>query len=110
MSGDTNTQLRGRRMTVAAAILSSDASLGDRLRALGAKLLARRAGTSPRTAEKWIANETAPTWRHVKAMLTDDLLCRELLIAAGREDLAEAHTMLAKLREAKQALSGVDLS
>lgn len=110
MSGDTNTQLRGRRMTVAAAVMSSDASLGDRFRALGAKLLARKAGTSPRTAEKWIANETSPTWRHVKAMLTDDVLCRELLIAAGRSDIAEAHTMLAQLREAKRLLDGADLS
>lgn len=97
-------------MSVALASFDAPVTLADRLRCFGAKILAKRAGASPRTAEKWISGDAAPTWKHLQTMLADDVLCREVLIAAGRADLADAQEMLAKLREAKRLLDGADLS
>jgi hypothetical protein len=96
-------------VSAAVSTLDANTALADRLRAFGAKLLSRRVGTSHRTTEKWVAGDAGPTWKHVQIMLNDDELCRELLIAAGRADIADAHAMLAKLREAKKALDGVEL-
>jgi hypothetical protein len=84
-------------------------ALAERLRGICAKIIARKAGASPRTAENWKAAESSPTWKHVAIMLQDDELCRALLEAAGRADLADAHVMLTKLRAAKRALEGIDV-
>lgn len=109
MSADPNTHIsRGKRSVSITTTFDANNTLADRLRAFGAKFLARRVGTSPRTTEKWMAGNTAPTWKHVSLMLNDVDLCREVLIAAGREDLADAHSTLTKLREAKRLLEGID--
>lgn len=108
MSADRTTRtIREKRVSLSTTFDANNA-LADRLRAFGAKLLARKVGTSPRTTEKWMAGEAAPTWKHVQLMLGDVDLCREVLIAAGREDLADAHSTLTKLREAKRLLEGID--
>lgn len=110
MSAKQNTRtVWGHGMTAAASTFDANNALADRLRSFGAKFLARVAGTSPRTTEKWVAGDAAPTWKHVQLLLNDDVLCREVLIAAGRADLADAQAMLTKLREAKRLLAGVDL-
>lgn len=110
MSAKGNTgKVWGKGVTAAVSTLSANTALADRLRAFGAKLLSRRVGTSHRTTEKWVASEAGPTWKHVQIMMNDDELLRAMLIAAGRVDVADAHAMLSKLREAKKALEGVDL-
>lgn len=110
MSAERNTRKVRERIVSLTSTFDANNALADRLKAFGAKLLARRVGTSPRTTEKWMAGETAPTWKHVQLMLSDVDLCREVLIAAGREDLADAHMTLTKLRQAKQLLDGIDLT
>jgi hypothetical protein len=110
MSADRITHKVRERVVSLATTFDANNALADRLRAFGAKLLARRVGTSPRTTEKWMAGDTAPTWKHVSLMLNDVDLCREVLIAAGREDLADAHQTLSRLRQAKELLDGIDLT
>lgn len=86
----------GERNVSIASLSTYEANntLADVLRKFGAKILARRAGTSPRTAENWCAAKAAPTWRHTVAMLNDDQLCAALLKAAGRNDLATEQKLI----------------
>ncbi len=89
-------------MTVAAlSTYDANETLAERLKGFGAKLLARRAGgASTRTAENWLAGENGPTWKHTVAMLNDDELCKALLEAAGRGDLARSAETIAHLKAA----------
>ncbi len=73
-------------------------SLAGKLQRFSAKALARKAGTSTRTAENWKAGENGPTWKHTVAMLQDDELCARLLEAAGRGDLARSAETIAALK------------
>lgn len=73
-------------------------TLAEKLRGFGAKILARKAGASPRTAENWLQAENGPTWKHTVAMLNDDELCARLLEAAGRGDLARAQETITALK------------
>lgn len=85
--------------SVAVSTFEANNVLADALRRFGAKILARKVGTSPRTAENWVAAKAAPTWKHTVAMLNDDELCALLLEAAGRGDLAhEAKVIAARKR------------
>lgn len=96
-----NRTVRGERsVSVAVTTFEANNTLADALRRFGAKILARKAGTSPRTAENWCAGNAAPTWRHTVAMLNDDQLCSALLDAAGRGDLARHQETIAALKAA----------
>lgn len=86
--------------SVAVSTFHANNTLADALRRFGAKILARKAGTSPRTAENWVSAKAAPTWRHTVAMLNDDELCKALLEAAGRGDLARHQETIAALKAA----------
>src|SRR5262245_36188486 len=79
---------RGSRMSTFAGTWDANASLAEWLRGLPAKMIARKAQTTTRTAENWLAGENGPTWSKTVAMLNDDELCARLLEAAGRGDLA----------------------
>lgn len=87
-------------MSAFAGTWDANTSLADALRGLGAKILARKAQTSPRTAENWLAGDNGPTWKHTVAMLNDDELCARLLEAAGRGDLARSAETIAALKAA----------
>lgn len=95
-----------RIVTMALTTFEANHTLADALRAFGAKVLARKAGTSPRTAENWCAGRAAPTWKHAVAMLNDDELCARLLEAAGRSDLAHAQETIVALRTALGMVEG----
>lgn len=84
--------------TLALSTFSINETLADCLRGFGAKMLAKRAGASPRTAENWLHAENGPTWKHAVAMLNDDELCSRLLEAAGRGDLARSAETIAALK------------
>lgn len=103
--------LCGERSVTAIALRTIDLNeaIATRLRRFGAKVLARHAGTSPRTAENWLQREASPALKHAAAMMQDDELCAELLRAVGRADIADLVEIKAKLKAAKVALEGVDL-
>lgn len=90
-------------MTALAGTWDANASLADALRGLAAKIIARKAQTTPRTAENWLAGENGPTWAKTVAMLNDDELCARLLEAAGRGDLARSAETIAALKKALMA-------
>ena len=71
------------------------------------KVLAEKAGAGLRTVENWFAGKNAPTLKHTLAMMQDDELLRELLILAGRHDIADIPGALAKIRAAQKALEGL---
>ena len=98
--GATGRKIRGRIMTAMAGTWDVNHTLADALRGLGAKLIARKAQTTPRTAENWLAGENGPGWRATVAMLNDDELCARLLEAAGRGDLARSAETIAHLKAA----------
>lgn len=87
-------------MSSIAGTWDANLSLAEALRGLAAKLIARKAQTTPRTAENWLAGENGPTWRATVAMLNDDELCSRLLDAAGRGDLARSAETIAALKAA----------
>lgn len=91
-------------MSTFAGTFDANLSLADSLRGIAAKLIARKAQTTPRTAENWLAGENGPTWRATVAMLNDDELCARLLEAAGRPDLAHD----AKRRAAEKLLAALN--
>lgn len=87
-------------MSSIAGTWDANLSLAEALRGLAAKLIARKAQTTPRTAENWLAGENGPRWRATVAMLNDDELCSRLLDAAGRGDLARSAETIAALKAA----------
>lgn len=93
-------KIRGTRMSSIAGTWDANLSLAEALRGLAAKLIARKAQTTPRTAENWLAGENGPRWRATVAMLNDDELCSRLLDAAGRGDLARSAETIAALKAA----------
>lgn len=97
-------KIRGKSMSTFAGTFDANLSLADALRGLAAKFIARKAQTTPRTAENWLAGENGPTWRATVAMLNDDELCARLLEAAGRTDLAHD----AKRRAAEKLLAALN--
>lgn len=96
----TNRKVRERVVNAIAGTWDANTSLAAALRGFGAKILARKAQTSPRTAENWLAGENGPTWKNTVAMLQDDELCARLLKAAGRGDLARSAETIAALKAA----------
>lgn len=98
-------KIQGARMTAFAGTFDANLSLASALRGLAAKWIARRAQTTPRTAENWLAGENGPTWRATVAMLNDDELCARLLAAAGRQDLARHQETIAALKAALRSES-----
>jgi hypothetical protein len=75
-------------------------SLADAFRGIAAKIIAKKAQTTPRAAENWQAGVNGPGWRATVWMLNDDELCTRLLEAAGRADLARADETIASLKAA----------
>ena len=71
------------------------------------KAIAERTGAGLKTVENWFAGKNAPTLKHTLAMMQDDELLRELLILAGRHDIADIPGALAKIRAAQKALEGL---
>ncbi len=90
-----------------------NASMADALRRRygdsrsAVKVLAEKAGAGLRTVENWFAGKNAPTLKHTLAMMQDDELLRELLILAGRDDIADIPAALAKIKAAQEALKGL---
>jgi hypothetical protein len=94
-------KFRGHTVSVALENTYDLASAwGDALRNFAPQALAKRLGISPRTIENWKDGEHGPTWRHTVAMLRDDELCKALLEAAGRGDLARHQETIAALKRA----------
>lgn len=75
---------------------------------LSAKTLAHKARTSVRTAENWKQGTNGPSWPAVVELLRDPEMATILLRAAGRDDLADIEQAREKLRQAKNALQGLD--
>lgn len=99
--GAIGRKIRGVRMSMTATgTFDANASLAEALRGFAAKFIARKAQTTPRTAENWQAGQNGPTWRATVAMLNDDELCAKLLEAAGRGDLARSAETIAHLKAA----------
>lgn len=100
----TRRKIRGERIVSAVAgTWDANAALADALRRFGARFVAYRAQTTTRTAENWLAGENGPTWSKTVAMLNDDELCKALLEAAGRGDLAKHQETIAHLKAALQS-------
>lgn len=91
---------------VAIRTLSVNEAIGDALRTWSAKFVARRIKTSTRTVEDWQRGKSGPQAKHFVAMLQDDELCAAVLTAIGRGDIATRAAMLAKLKEARDAIEG----
>lgn len=85
-------------MSTLTGTFDANLSLADAFRGLAAKWIARKAQTTPRTAENWLAGQNGPAWRATVAMLNDDELCVRLLEAAGRGDLARHQETIAALK------------
>lgn len=97
----TRNNFRGRKVSIALENTYDLASAwGAALRGFAPHALAKRLGISPRTIENWKEGEHGPTWRHTVAMLRDDELCKALLEAAGRGDLANHQETIAALKRA----------
>ena len=71
------------------------------------KTIAERTGAGLKTVENWLAGKNTPTVKHTLAMLHDDDFLRDLLILAGREDIADIPAALAKIKAAQEALKGL---
>ncbi|KAF0102203.1 MAG: hypothetical protein FD144_2638 [Rhodospirillaceae bacterium] len=103
MSGQESTRNKFRGRTVSVALENTydlATAWGAALRNFAPQALAKRLGISPRTIENWKDGEHGPTWRHTVAMLRDDELCKALLEAAGRGDLAKHQETIAALKRA----------
>lgn len=104
MSGQENAGNKFLRSTKVSIALENTYDLADAwrepLRRFAPRAIAKRLGISPRTIENWKEGEHGPTWRHTVAMLRDDELCKALLEAAGRGDLANHQETIAALKRA----------
>lgn len=103
MSGQESTRNKFRSVKVSIALENTydlASAWGAALRNFAPQALARRLGISPRTIENWKDGAHGPTWRHTVAMLRDEELCKALLEAAGRADLANHQETIAALKRA----------
>lgn len=103
MSGQQNARNKFRGAKVSLVLENTydlATAWGNALRPFAPRQLAKKLGISPRTIENWKDGEHGPTWRHTVAMLRDDELCKALLEAAGRGDLARSAETIAALKRA----------
>ena len=70
-------------------VCAMSATAADIFAPFPAKRLARAADAHEKTAARWRAGETTPSFEAVIGMMSDDELLAALLRAAGREDLAK---------------------
>jgi len=92
---------RGERSVIGATTtFDFTETLGEKLRRFSAKYIARSAGTNVRTAENLREGRNGPSWPTTARMLQDDELCKALLEAAGRGDLARSAETIAALKAA----------
>lgn len=82
-------------------------SYGDNRSA--AKVVAEKIGAGLGTVRKWFAGENGADAVHlIKLMADDDEVFRTVCELAGRLDAADAGLALAKLREMKKLLEGIE--
>ena len=87
--------------TVVISTHSINEAFAELLRPFSAKEIARRLRLpSARTVENWKEGRTSPQGRHVVAMLTDDELCKRLLVLAKQGELARSKETIAALKAA----------
>lgn len=88
---------------------SSARTLGGLVSRFGVKKLAERLLCSRRTVENWAkGNVSGPQARHAVAMLRDPELAPIVLLAAGREDLANPVRTMRELRAEVATKYGAD--
>jgi hypothetical protein len=73
----------------------------------GHKAMAEIVRCGMRTVAGWFSGDSTPHLKHVLAMMQDDELLRELLLLAGRDDIADIPAALQKIRAAQEALKGL---
>lgn len=105
-SPQSNTSTDGVRKVNGVAVrpLSITDVFVEALQGWSAKLVASRlrklVPVSARTVESWKQAKRTPHARHVVALLSDDELCKALLAAAGRGDLARHQETISALKAA----------